>query len=72
MDVWYIIDKLKGKLILEVLKMKATKVVNVNIYCDVAVWEMDNGKFLIEGDKTEREYNTLEEAKENLSNSIYW
>lgn len=52
--------------------MKATKVVNVNIYCDVAVWEMDNGKFLIEGDKTEREYNTLEEAKENLSNSIYW
>ncbi len=52
--------------------MKATKVVNINVYRDVAVWEMDNGKFLIEGDKTEQEYNTLEEAKNNLSNSIYW
>ena len=57
---------------LEVLKMKMTKIVNVNVYCDVAIWEMNNGKFLIEGDRTEQEYDTLEEAKNNLSNSIYW
>lgn len=51
--------------------MKNLNVVKSWEYKGVLIWKMSDGQYIIEGDRTERRYSTLVEAKKNIGNSIW-
>ena len=47
------------------------KVVKSWVYKNILIWKISSGKYIVEGDATKQEYNSLLEAKKNIKNSIW-